>query len=168
MTRRPSFSGLSFSGASALAAAILMVASATPSLAEGPFSAYQGNWSGIGVVSVSNGSKEKLRCRAHYDVGSGGSTLSQNLTCASDSYKFNVVADVRSEGGAISGNWEETSRSAKGRISGSITPSQVSAYVQGVGFTARIGIAARAGKQSITISPTGTDISNVSVTLSKS
>ena len=37
----------------------------------------------------------------------------------------------------------------------------------GVGFTARIGIAARGGKQSITISPTGTDISNVSVTMSK-
>ena len=142
--------------------------SAGSAFAEGPFSSFEGNWSGTGTVSVASGSKERLRCRAHYDVGGGGSTLAQNLTCASDSYKFNVVSNVRSEGGAISGSWEETSRSAKGRISGSITPTQVSAYVQGVGFTARIGIAARAGRQSITISPTGTDISNVSVTMSKS
>ena len=146
----------------------VLAASAGSAFAEGPFASFEGNWSGTGTVSVANGSKERLRCRAHYDVGGGGSTLAQNLTCASDSYKFNVVSNVRSEGGAISGSWEETSRSAKGRISGSITPTQVSAYVQGIGFTARIGIAARAGRQSITISPTGTDISNVSVTMSKS
>ena len=145
----------------------VLAASASSAFAEGPFSSFEGNWSGTGTVSVANGSKERLRCRAHYDVGGGGNTLSQNLTCASDSYKFNVVSDVRSEGGSISGNWEETSRSAKGRISGSITPTQVSAYVSGIGFTARIGIAAHAGRQSITISPTGTDIRNVSVTMSK-
>ena len=145
----------------------VLAASAGSAWAEGPFSSFEGNWTGTGTVSVANGAKERLRCRAHYDVSGGGSTMSQSLTCASDSYKFNVVSSVRSEGGAISGSWEETSRSAKGRISGSITPTQVSAYVQGVGFTARIGIAARAGRQSITINPTGTDISNVSVTMSK-
>ena len=78
------------------------------------------------------------------------------------------MSDVHSEGGQISGSGAETSRNAKGSISGSITPTQVSAYVSGVGFTARIGIAARGGRQSITISPTGTDIANVSVTMSKS
>ena len=163
---RTSITGARIAGLSATAL-LLIGASATPSLAEGPFASFAGNWSGTGLVSTTSGAKEKLRCRAHYDVGGGGNTLSQNLTCASDSYKFNVVSDVQAEGGAISGNWSETSRNANGKISGSITPSQVSAYVAGVGFTARIGIAARGGKQSITISPTGTDISNVSVTMSK-
>ena len=139
-----------------------------PASAAGPFSSFAGNWSGNGMVSTTKGSKERLRCKAHYDVGGGGSAMTQNLTCASDSYKFNVVSDVHSEGGQISGSWAETSRNAKGSISGSITPTQVSAYVSGVGFTARIGIAARGGRQSITISPTGTDIANVSVTMSKS
>ena len=93
--------------------------------------------------------------------------MKQNLTCASDSYKFNVVSNVTSSGGSISGDWTETSRNATGHISGKITPTQISAYVQGTGFTASIGIAARAGRQSVTISPTGTDIANVSVTMSK-
>lgn len=151
-------------GAGTIAA--LVAVGATPSYA-GPFSSFEGNWSGTGTVSVDNGTKERIRCRAHYDVGGGGTSMSQNLTCASDSYKFNVVSNVQSEGGSISGSWEETSRSAKGRISGKITPSQISAFVQGVGFTASIGIAARGGRQSITMSPTGTDIKNVSVTMSK-
>ena len=142
------------------------VAASVPAVA-GPFSSFEGNWTGAGVISVDNGTKERLRCKAHYDVGGGGTTLAQNLTCASDSYKFNVVSNVQAEGAAISGSWSETSRGANGRISGHITPTQISAQVNGVGFTARIGIAARDGRQSVTISPTGTDITNVSVTMSK-
>ncbi len=133
----------------------------------GPFSSFEGNWSGTGTVSVDNGTKERLRCRAHYSVGGGGTTLQQNLTCASDSYKFNVVADVTAQGNSISGSWSETSRGANGAIVGSIGATQISAQVNGPGFSARIGIAARGGRQSVTISPTGTDITNVSVTMSK-
>ncbi len=147
-------------------AALASLAMAVPAHA-GPFSSFEGNWTGAGVISVDNGSKERLRCKAHYDVGGDGTSMSQNLTCASDSYKFNVVSNVRAEGDAISGSWSETSRGANGHISGHITPTQISAQVNGMGFTARIGIAARAGRQSVTISPTGTDISNVSVTMSK-
>ena len=150
------------------AAFALCLAAASPSYAAGPFSSFEGNWTGTGTVSADNGSKERLRCRAHYDVGGGGNSMSQNLTCASDSYKFNVVSNVQAEGGAISGSWDETSRGAKGRISGKVTPTQISAFVQGVGFTASIGIAARGGRQSVTMRPPGTDIKNVSMTMSKS
>lgn len=161
--------GLSFRASLGLGAAILLVCAATtPSFAAGPFSSFEGNWTGTGTVSADSGSKERLRCRAHYDIGGGGNSMSQNLTCASDSYKFNVVSNVQAEGGAISGSWEETSRGAKGHITGKITPTQISAFVQGIGFTASIGIAARGGRQSVTISPTGTDIKNVSMTMSKS
>ena len=145
-----------------------LAASTLPSSAAGPFSSFAGNWTGNGTVSTTSGSKERLRCRAHYDVGGGGTSMTQNLTCASDSYKFNVVSTVSSDGNSISGDWSETSRGANGRISGSITPTQVSAYVSGVGFTARIGITAKGGSQAVTISPTGTDISNVYVSMSKS
>ena len=146
----------------------IIAASASSAFAEGPFSAFEGNWTGTGTVSVTNGSKERLRCRAHYNVGGGGSTMTQNLTCASDSYKFNVVSNVKSDGSSIDGDWTETSRNASGHITGKITPTQISAFVRGLGFTASIGIAARSGRQSVTMSPTGTDISNVSVTMSKS
>ncbi len=149
-------------------ASLALIATASPSYAAGPFSSFEGNWTGTGTVSADNGAKERLRCRAHYDVGGGGNSMVQNLTCASDSYKFNVVSTVAAEGNEISGDWEETSRGAKGHISGKVTPTQISAFVKGLGFTASIGIAARGGRQSVTLNPTGTDIKNVSVTMSKS
>ena len=150
----------------AFGAAALILATAGAAQA-GPFSSFEGNWTGNGTVTVTNGTKERLRCKAHYNVGGGGTTLAQNLTCASDSYKFNVVSNLEAEGDRISGSWSETSRGADGHISGRITPTQISAQVSGVGFTARIGIAARGNGQSVTISPTGTDIANVSVTMFK-
>ncbi|WP_158809327.1 hypothetical protein [Beijerinckia sp. L45] len=153
------------------AAATLALASAgfvPAQAAEGPFSNFSGVWSGTGTVTVKNGTKERLRCKAHYEVSGGGESMAQNLTCASDSYTFNVVANVKAAGSAISGNWQETSRGANGEITGHIDPRQISATVEGVGFTAGIAIAARGGKQSVNIRPTGTDITDVSVTMSKS
>lgn len=158
--------GTSGTALGALATLALIIGSAGVAQA-GPFSSFAGDWTGTGTVTVDNGSKERLRCKAHYTVGGDGNTLVQNLTCASDSYKFNVVSNVRAEGNAISGSWSETSRGADGEIVGRVGPTQISAQVNGPGFSARIGIAARGGRQSVTISPTGTDISNVSVTMSK-
>ncbi len=163
MTRFHGFTGVSLGALAGIALTI-----AVPGIAQaGPFSGYEGSWSGAGTISTSNGTKERLRCRARYNVGGGGTTLTQNMTCASDSYKFNVVANVQASGNAISGTWSETTRGASGQITGSIGPTQVSASVSGVGFSARIGIASRGNRQSVTISPTGTDITNVSVAMSK-
>lgn len=159
--------GMSGAWLGGLAGVGLTIASAGIAQA-GPFSSFEGNWSGAGTISVSNGTRERLRCRAHYSVGGGGTSLAQNLTCASDSYKFNVVSNVQASGSALSGTWSETSRGVSGQISGRIGPTQISATVSGGGFSAAFGIAARAGRQSITIRPTGTDITNVSVTMSKS
>ena len=149
------------------ALALALVTLAPAQAAEGPFTNFSGSWSGTGTVTVKDGTKERLRCKAHYDVSGGGAQLAQNLTCASDSYTFNVVSNVTANGGAISGNWSETSRGANGQISGRIEPKQISATVAGPGFTAGIAIAARGGKQSVEIRPTGTDITDVSVTMSK-
>ena len=136
MKRVDQLFGAAAAGAAALTLTLL---SASPSFA-GPFSSFDGNWTGTGTVTTDNGTKERLRCKAHYDIGEGGSTLAQNLTCASDSYKFNVVSNVTAHDGSIDGTWTETSRNATGHITGSIGPTQISANVAGLGFTARIGI----------------------------
>jgi hypothetical protein len=154
-------------GAATLALASAGFVPAQAAAAEGPFANFSGVWSGTGTVTVKNGTKERLRCKAHYEVTGGGEAMAQNLTCASDSYTFNVVSNVKAAGSAISGNWQETSRGAGGEITGHIDPKQISATVQGTGFTAGIAIAARGGKQSVNIRPTGTDITDVSVTMSK-
>ena len=67
----------------------------------GPFAGMAGNWSGGGTITLDDGSSERIRCRATYAVGAGGTGLNQTLTCASDSYKFNLASNVMAQGGAI-------------------------------------------------------------------
>ncbi len=89
------------------AAAVLfgVSASTTPIHAQagGPFAGMAGNWAGGGTVTLDDGSRERLRCRASYAVA--GPRMNMTLTCASDAYKFQLAADVVDQGGAVSGSW---------------------------------------------------------------
>src|ERR1700722_20783003 len=76
----------------------------------GPFAGFDGAWSGTGTVALSDGTTERIRCKADYKVNGNGMGLKQSLRCASDSYKFDLSSDVTSNGGRISGNWSEASR----------------------------------------------------------
>lgn len=67
-----------------------------------PFTGMAGSWSGSGTISMSDGSRERIRCRANYSVGSGGAALQQQLRCASDSYRFDLSSDLVSEGNSAS------------------------------------------------------------------
>jgi hypothetical protein len=154
----------------ALAAAISAAIAFQPidAHAGGPFTSLAGNWLGSGTISMKSGSRERIRCRAAYAVAPGGKSLTQTLRCASDSYKFNVDSTVTEEGGAISGNWTETTRNATGSVSGQIKGPVIEVLVTGVGFTAGISILTRDGTQAVAIQPSGgTDVVGVKVTLRK-
>lgn len=84
--------------------------------ASGPFAVLAGTWNGGGTVTLDDGSKERLRCRASYEPA--GPSMTMTLTCASDAYKFQLAANVVDQGGAISGSWTETSRAVSGTLSG--------------------------------------------------
>ena len=60
----------------------------------GPFSGFDGSWSGYGTVAFSDGRSERIRCKASYKINSTGLALKQTLRCASDSYKFDLSTDV--------------------------------------------------------------------------
>lgn len=69
---------------------------------DGAFSRFAGDWSGEGTVKTSAGT-ERIRCKAHYDVTSDGTSLEQNLLCASDSYKLHVRTKVAATGARFAG-----------------------------------------------------------------
>jgi hypothetical protein len=117
----------------------------------GPFAGMAGNWSGAGTVTLDDGSTERIRCRASYAVGAGGNGLQQSLTCASDSYKFNIVTNVTAQGSAVSGTWSETSRNINGAIEGHSSGGNFQVTATAPGFTAAISLATRGNKQSVTI-----------------
>jgi hypothetical protein len=77
------------SGTRIVCAGLLLALLSLPAVAArraiSPFAAMAGSWSGGGILSSSDGTQERLRCRAAYDVSAAGTELGLNLRCASDS-----------------------------------------------------------------------------------
>jgi hypothetical protein len=132
----------------------------------GAFAGLAGNWSGGGSVTLDDGSSERIRCRAAYAVGAGGNGLQQNLTCASDSYKFNLTTNVIAHGAAVSGTWSETSRNINGNLEGRAGGGNFQLIATAPGFTANITLTTRGNKQSVVIRP-DSQFKGASISLSR-
>jgi hypothetical protein len=154
--------------AAALAGLLLAGAGANMARSEpGPFSALQGSWSGGGMIKKSNGTGERIRCRAAYEPA--GPSLGLRLRCASDSYNFDLTAQVAYQGGAISGSWQEATRAVSGPIQGHAAGEgrQIQASTQAIGFNANISLNTRGNHQSVLILAPGADVPEVTVALEK-
>ncbi|MBO4222723.1 hypothetical protein GRB70_09820 [Bradyrhizobium neotropicale] len=108
-----------------------------------------GTWSGGGSVTLDDGSRERIRCRATYRVG--GVNMAMLLTCASDAYKFNLQADVVAQGSAISGNWTEGSRGISGSLQGRGGGGNFQVAANAGGFNANLSMRTSGNKQSVSI-----------------
>jgi hypothetical protein len=136
------------------AAVTVFVASVSGSASyaqSGPFAGMAGFWSGGGTITLDDGSTERIRCRATYAVGAGGSGLNQSLTCASDSYRFNLSGNVVSQGGALSGTWSESSRGINGSLEGRGANGNFQLIASAPGFSANLSVTTRGNRQSVVI-----------------
>ncbi|HYW63586.1 MAG TPA: hypothetical protein VE865_10375 [Bradyrhizobium sp.] len=147
-------------------AAALMLSVSAANAQSGPFAGFEGSWSGNGTVSLSDGSTERIRCKADYKVNGSGLGLKQNLHCASDSYKFDLSSDVTSNGDRISGNWSERSRNIFGNLQGTAGGGQIEVFVEASGFAANLTLTTRGNKQTVSIS-SKSDIRGVNITMIK-
>ncbi len=133
----------------------------------GPFAGLAGAWSGGGTITLDDGSNERIRCRATYAVGGGGNGLNQTLTCASDSYKFNLSSNVVAQGQALSGTWNEATRNIGGNLEGRGSSGNFQVTASGPGFSANIALRTQGNKQSVVIRSEGA-FRSVSISLSRS
>ena len=115
----------------------------------GPYVGMAGNWHGGGTVTLDDGSNERIRCRASYDVA--GPKMNMSLTCASDAYKFNLTASVVDQGGAIVGQWSETSRGITGSLQGRGGGGTFQVTAVTAGFNANIVLKTTGNKQTVSI-----------------
>jgi len=106
-----------------------------------------GSWAGGGTVTLDDGSRERIRCRAIYAVA--GPSMNMTLTCASDAYKFNLQASVVDQGGVVSGNWTESSRNVGGSLQGRGGGGIFDVIASAAGFNANISLRTAGTKQSI-------------------
>ena len=153
-------------GAAGVGAALMLSVSAGHAQS-GPFAGFTGSWAGNGTVALSDGTTERIRCKASYNVNGTGLGLKQTLRCASDIYKFDLSTDVTSQGDRISGNWSEASRNIFGNLQGTAGGGVIDVFVEAAGFAASVTLRTTGSKQSVQISSKG-EIRGVNITMTKS
>jgi len=149
------------------AALLLSVAAGHAQSGRGPFAGFDGAWSGTGTVALSDGTTERIRCKADYKVSGTGMDLKQTLRCASDSYKFDLSSDVTSSGDRISGNWSEASRNLNGNLQGTAGGGQIEVFVEAAGFAASLTLRTNGSRQTVQINSKG-EIRGVNITMVRS
>lgn len=132
-----------------------------------PFGPLAGAWSGGGTLTTSSGTRERLRCRAHYSVGQGGRSLQLGIRCAGDSYRFDLASSVVARRGRIFGRWSESSYNASGTVSGTASGDRIRAMARGNTFSAGLALTTRGNRQSVTITPRGAAITGVHLSLQR-
>ena len=122
----------------------------------------------VGVIKKSNGTSERIRCRSSYEHA-GAVGLELRLRCASDSYNFDLSANVTYEGGMFMGTWMETSRNVTGTIQGRSIGGgrQIQAVAQSAALSASLSVNTRGNSQSVVIQSPGSEVSEVAVTLER-
>jgi hypothetical protein len=132
-----------------------------------PLTLMGGAWNGTGTITLSDGNRERIRCRSNYQPDGSGSNMRLSLSCASDSYKFDLLGNVQYANGQISGDWNEASRNAAGRISGTARGGQIEARVEGQTFAAFININTRSNQQNVSIRAPGSAMQEVAISMSR-
>jgi hypothetical protein len=150
-----------------IVAASLLLSVSAGHAQSSPFAGFDGVWSGNGTVALSDGTTERIRCKADYRISGSGMALKQSLRCASDSYKFDLSSDVTSQGDRISGNWSEANRNVFGNLQGTAGGGQIEVFVEAAGFAASLTLRTIGNRQTVQISSKG-DIRGVSITMVKS
>lgn len=135
--------------------------------AAAPLNDLVGRWSGWGSVTMNSGATEQVKCVATYFVENAGAQMKQNLRCASSSYKIDATAKLDNANGQLTGQWEEKTYAAVGSVAGRFTVNGFNVSIQGPAFTAAMAVTTTSCKQSISITPTGFDISRINIGLDK-
>jgi hypothetical protein len=163
---RLSTSSRSFIGTAVFCAALGLF-SVAANAQSAPFAGMAGVWSGNGTISLEDGSKERIRCKATYSVSGDGTGLNQSLLCASDSYKFELKSDVKSKGGDLSGSWAETTRGVTGSLEGKATAGKFNVDVSSPAFSAKLILTTTGNKQQVSIS-SDSQFKGANISLSRS
>ncbi|GIL01123.1 MAG: hypothetical protein BroJett030_10220 [Alphaproteobacteria bacterium] len=112
-----------------LAMAALLPAGPATAVTINPFASIIGKWAGSGIMTMRDGTRERIACEAEHS----GNALQLRLVirCLSGERDIRMVARLSSNAGRLLGFWEEKYFSAAGAISGIATENKISFTVSG-------------------------------------
>ncbi len=138
-----------------------------PTFAASAFAGFEGSWRGQGTVSLTDGSREAIRCRALYGVRSDDA-LSVDVNCASDSYRVHILANVVAKGNALSGSWQETTRQLGGTVTGRVPkPGELQAAFETMGGGLQLSARVDQRRQVVIMNSQGTDLQAISISFTR-
>lgn len=133
----------------------------------GAFTDLSGSWAGRGTLTRKDGASERLRCQARYDVAGSGEQMNLRITCASDSFKFDLTGYATNAGGSLSGQWSEPNYNSTGSLTGRAADGRITAHAVGNTFSAMLSVSTQGARQSMTIEPQETNVTRVSLTFQR-
>jgi hypothetical protein len=89
------------------------------------------------------------------------------MTCASDSYKFELRSNISALDQRLAGTWNELTRGVGGQIVGRIVDNRLEIRAEGQTFTALLDMTTRGNRQSVSIRSPGSEMSEVSISLTR-
>ena len=143
-------------------ATCLAAAAWVPAQAASPFTGLSGSWSGGGHITLDNGKSEAIRCSASY--APRGAAMALSLRCASPSNRIELRASLVSNGGRLSGTWEERSYNASGNVSGVATGGSLRLSISG-SLSGSMLVTTNGGSQSISVRADGSGFRGVNISL---
>lgn len=154
---------------SVFAFALLVSVPVAALAAASPFERLAGTWSGNGIVEMSDGNREPLRCRAAYDVLKDGVSLQLNIRCASESYNFDLRSSAEYERGRITGVWSESTMNVGGQLSGRAEGDRIRVVANSDAFAAALTLVTNGHRQTVSIQSQQPDskVKGASMTLSR-
>lgn len=132
-----------------------------------PFQQLGGSWSGGGQVRFSDGSAERITCKAYYVPKGPPDELGLAIRCASTSYKIEIRASLINDNGKLSGRWEERTFNAQGDVTGKATSGNISMSIVGGGLTGSMSVTYGSTTQAVSISTEGSGLKGVQISLSR-
>ncbi len=154
-------------GAVVLVATAGLIAVSADARAGSPFKTLAGTWGGQGKVRLEGGKTETIRCRAYYTLSHDAARLGMAIRCASAANKIEMRASLNYADGALSGNWEERTYNASGKVSGTATDNRMSLQIQGGGLEGRMSVRLGGASHSVSISTKGSAFHGLDLSLSR-
>lgn len=145
----------------AVVAAVVTIGAVGAAVA-GPFDGLPGKWGGTGVVTYSDGTKERLQCSVKYEQAEPNS-VTQAVACTSDSYNFRINAFYKSNSTGLVGHWSETVMQVSGSLTGTVSDGHIMGNLRGPGFQARVNVDTKGNQQTVTVVTADQRISQVAI-----
>jgi hypothetical protein len=152
-------------GALALISAATVGPSTNSAAADAGLDVLAGSWQGGGTMSFESGETEGISCNGYYK---GGASLSVVIRCKGTSSNFELRSKLESNGGKVSGSWEERTYNASGDVSGTASTGKLNVQFTG-SLTGSLEMSFSASSQSVSVSvgTKGAGIKGVRVSLSR-